>query len=114
MLPIPSFHLVPSLQKVLYPDSCVGTVDKGGLTQVPRRRPDRKWLRLDPEGASRQIPGAPPGGGHTAHTFTGQSVGRDPRQGLAAHVAVGGPCMRAGVPVVRPWEVVHAVLGGLQ
>lgn len=39
---------------------------------------------------------------------------RDSGQRLAAHVAVRGPGVRAGVPVVHPREVVHAVLGGLR
>lgn len=47
-------------------------------------------------------------------TFTGQSVGRDPRQSLTTHVAVGRPRVGTGVPVVHPGEVVHAVLGRLQ
>ena len=46
-------------------------------------------------------------------TFTGQSVRGDSRQGLAAHVAVGGAGVGAGVPVMHPREVIHAILGGL-
>ena len=95
------FTLFHHRKKSLIPDSCMGTVNKGGITQVPGHPPARKWLRLDPEGVSRQTPGAPPGG-ERLRTFTGEPVGRDPGQGLSAHVAVGGPGVRAGVPVVCP------------
>lgn len=42
----PSFHLVPSLQKIIYPDSCMGTVNKDGITKVPQCLPfcsDYAW-----------------------------------------------------------------------
>lgn len=48
------------------------------------------------------------------HTFTRKAMGCDPRQRLPAHVAVRGPCVGAGVPVVCAREMVHAVLGGLE
>lgn len=41
-------------------------------------------------------------------------MGSDAWQRLSAHVAEGRSGVRAGVPVVHPAEVVHAVLGGLR
>lgn len=49
-----------------------------------------------------------------ALTFAGQAVGGDPRQRLPAHVAEGGPGVRAGVPVVHPGEVLHVELASLE
>lgn len=52
-------------------------------------------------------------GCRVSFTFTGEAMGCDPRQAIFTDVAKGGPCVGAGVPVVHPAEVVHAVLRGL-
>lgn len=41
-------------------------------------------------------------------------MGGDPWQRLPAHVAEGGPGVRAGVPVVHPGEVLHVELASLE
>lgn len=51
--------------------------------------------------------------GLTMRTFTGEAVRCDSGQRLTAYVTIRGARVRAGVPVVHPGEVIHAVLGGL-